>query len=267
MANNYLQFSCSYSFNSTKDTEIFNKLVEEIQFIHDHDRNADNTDALAYLNGATIDSKQYQEIKDSFKIIDSLIDEDSCNEFGFDMKMGYDDNNPYAWVWFCAREYGNVGNLGELMQEFFIRANSDDVFTMTWSETCAKMRQDEFSGGYMTVTKDRLSMMSSDYSSKKKSGRRMVSSFINNPKLSIDINDFSEEETKLWMRYNINNDETVIDDLIALAKRKNNMNLLVAVLRRVDKEALELRSNLKKKRTLIASVGKFLLNHKNDSNQ
>lgn len=261
MANNYLQFSCSYSFNSSKDTEIFNKLVEEIQFIHDHDRNADNMDALAYLNGTDIESKRYQEIKDGFKVIDSLIDEDSCNEFGFDMKTGSDANNPYAWVWFSAWEYGNVGNLGELMQEFFIRANSDDIFTMTWSETCSKLREDEFSGGSMTVTKDKISMMPCEYYAKKKLKRKRLINQVNKPEFSFDPSNLSVEENNLWVRYILNNNDfSVLDELISIAKRKNNSSLLACIFR-MELEKIKRYKDTTRK--LIDSVGDFLLESKN----
>ncbi len=57
-------------------------------------------------------------------------------------------------VIFQAEEYGRPEAIAKLMHEMLkaFRPSGDDVFTFTWSESCGKMRLDEFTGGIAVAT-------------------------------------------------------------------------------------------------------------------
>ena len=53
---------------------------------------------------------------------------------------------------FFAEEYGDPYALAELVQEFLAKFRPNKFFAINYSETCSKMRLEEFSGGAVFVT-------------------------------------------------------------------------------------------------------------------
>ena len=62
------------------------------------------------------------------------------------------DNGEGVCVRFMAEESGDVDALGKLIYRFMVETDSQGTFSLTWSETCSKMRVGEFGGGYMVVS-------------------------------------------------------------------------------------------------------------------
>lgn len=74
--------------------------------------------------------------------------DDDAEHLGFDFDLRADT------FWVYAEESGNLDTLAELLLQFITKFRPDEVFTLTWAETCSKMRIGQFSGGAMVVSKD-----------------------------------------------------------------------------------------------------------------
>lgn len=57
-------------------------------------------------------------------------------------------------LWVYAEEYGNLGTLEALVLEFIQKFRPDYIFTLSFSETCSKMRVGEFGGGAMIISRE-----------------------------------------------------------------------------------------------------------------
>lgn len=66
--------------------------------------------------------------------------------YEFEQKKGYED------LWIYAEEGFMVDNLACLLQAFLKEHRPDEYISFTWSNTCSKMRLDEFSGGGVFIT-------------------------------------------------------------------------------------------------------------------
>lgn len=68
---------------------------------------------------------------------------------GFD----YDLARKSGCLYFISEEYGNLDTLGILVREFLEKFRPNDVFTLTYAETCSRSRVGEFGGGAMVVSR------------------------------------------------------------------------------------------------------------------
>lgn len=68
---------------------------------------------------------------------------------GFDAHIDKKDKA----VYFSAEEYGNVDTLAAMVHELITKFRPDFVFSLTYSETCSKLRLGEFGGGAIVVSK------------------------------------------------------------------------------------------------------------------
>jgi hypothetical protein len=81
----------------------------------------------------------------------------------------YSLNKKERYLHVYAEEYGNLDTLAALMKEFIDRFRPNFVFTVTWADTCSKMRAGEFGGGGMIVSRFGSEWMSAyDWVSKKR---------------------------------------------------------------------------------------------------
>ena len=53
-----------------------------------------------------------------------------------------------------AEEYGNIDTLSALIHEFIQKFRPDFIFSMSWADTCSKMRIGEFGGGAMVISRE-----------------------------------------------------------------------------------------------------------------
>lgn len=79
--------------------------------------------------------------------------DDGSENFGFDYELGEDE------IHFYSEEYGNIHTVQALVSEFISLFRKDYVFTLSWSESCSKMRAGEFGGGGMIVALDETRFM------------------------------------------------------------------------------------------------------------
>lgn len=79
--------------------------------------------------------------------------DDGAENFGFDYELGEDE------IHFYSEEYGNIDTVQALVSEFISLFRKDYVFTLSWSESCSKMRVGEFGGGGMIVSLDETRFM------------------------------------------------------------------------------------------------------------
>jgi hypothetical protein len=70
---------------------------------------------------------------------------------GFSAAFFFNDETRDA-LYVYAEEGGNVNHVGHLVRKYLEKFHPDRVWTLTWAETCDKMRPGEFSGGFMVVT-------------------------------------------------------------------------------------------------------------------
>lgn len=79
--------------------------------------------------------------------------DDSTESFGFEYDLGQSE------IQFYSEEYGNIDTVQALVSEFISLFRKDYVFTLSWSESCSKMRVGEFGGGGMIVSLDETRFM------------------------------------------------------------------------------------------------------------
>jgi hypothetical protein len=79
--------------------------------------------------------------------------DDGSESFGFEYDLGTSEIQLYS------EEYGNIDTVQALVSEFISLFRKDYVFTLSWSESCSKMRVGEFGGGGMIVSLDETRFM------------------------------------------------------------------------------------------------------------
>ena len=73
-----------------------------------------------------------------------------------DVQIEFDDSE----LWFHADESGDIEFTANLIHEMLKHFNREDRLGFTWSQSCSKMRCDEFSGGAVFITKDDVQFIS-----------------------------------------------------------------------------------------------------------
>lgn len=125
MANNYLQFS-----------EMIDGLTdEEIKYFQG---------VCGYEPPLDLEGKPYEGWEPP-----AWYDVDS-EGLGFSAEI--DEGTRELWVY--AEEYGNLGTLEALVLEFIQKFRPDYIFTLSFAETCSKMRVGEFGGGAMIISRE-----------------------------------------------------------------------------------------------------------------
>ena len=79
--------------------------------------------------------------------------DDGSESFGFEYDLGTSEIQLYS------EEYGNIDTVQALVSEFISLFRKDYVFTLSWSDSCSKMRVGEFGGGGMIVSLDETRFM------------------------------------------------------------------------------------------------------------
>lgn len=137
MSNNYQQFSISLVI---KDAELVDAVIEFVDNIGEDDYVTDDGEVVL-----TIPSCFDQHDKDD--LIESI---DQWGGAGTWRK----DNGE---LWAYAEESANLEAVTIILQKLLIadaiEGNYQGGIVITWSNTCSKMRPDEFSGGACYVTK------------------------------------------------------------------------------------------------------------------
>ena len=144
MANNYLQFS-----------EVIKELTEpEEKWLKEQLQETKNaTVDAADDEDSTSGSQSYAFLRDKPEY-----DAADCDSLGFDYDF-HDDDDMVNWghhLWVYAEECGNADNVAWLVQKFLKKFRPKDCWGMTYAVTCSKMRVDEFGGGAVFVTADRV---------------------------------------------------------------------------------------------------------------
>lgn len=87
--------------------------------------------------------------------------EDPTKEHDFQYKFKKDascaDGNVNLWIY--AEECGEPANVADFVQEILAAHRPNDVWCMTWANTCSSARVGEFSGGAVVVTAKNMHFM------------------------------------------------------------------------------------------------------------
>lgn len=67
------------------------------------------------------------------------------------------ETNNILWVY--AEDWGDIEQVAEAIKEYLSFFIKDIAISFTYSESCSKMRVDEFSGGGVVITKNKISYM------------------------------------------------------------------------------------------------------------
>jgi hypothetical protein len=144
MADSYLQFSETLNDLTAEEADWLGHQLESI---------------------AVIDGTEYPEVDEavadretdpSFRGLRFLQGyDDLCDDAdvqGFEIVFQKDGDNSYAWL--SAEEHGDVGRVAHLVQMFLKQFRPDQCWSLTYANTCSKLRVGEFSGGAVFVTAD-----------------------------------------------------------------------------------------------------------------
>jgi len=80
-----------------------------------------------------------------------LTDEDE-HEYWPNFSWSLEDGD----LWIFADENGCVDHVGIFVRRFLARWRPDDVFSLTWADTCSSLRLGAFSGGWLVVSKNEI---------------------------------------------------------------------------------------------------------------
>jgi len=69
-----------------------------------------------------------------------------------DFSYKFENQGHGEYIWFYAEEGGNVEHIADFVQEYLAQFHPDKYWSMSWSDTCDRLRLDEFSGGAVFVT-------------------------------------------------------------------------------------------------------------------
>ncbi len=137
MANNYVQFSESIA-DITEEEQAWIK--EELVSPSDRDPAVypeDEGAADAYMEAW---SKERPNVDDA----------ETWPDFGWSFIE--DDEDASKELWIHADESGDLNHIAVFVQRLLRKFRPNEVFTLTWAETCSSPRIGEFGGGWMVVT-------------------------------------------------------------------------------------------------------------------
>jgi len=128
MANNYQQWSEMLHFNKDGDIKAQKAWVEEVLSC-ELDDDAEGTKKKLESLGVMVPYEDQAEYWPNF--------EWSIQDVG---------------IWVCSPEAGGIDEVCHLVQGFLKLFNPMGSWSLTWAETCSKMRVGEFAGGAVFVT-------------------------------------------------------------------------------------------------------------------
>ena len=79
--------------------------------------------------------------------------EEFSNGFSWSIEANPDGSSS---LWIYAEEHGNLCDVASFVQAFLRRFLPNGVWTMTYSQTCSRLRVGEFSGGAIVVTAEEI---------------------------------------------------------------------------------------------------------------
>ena len=137
MANNYSQWSTELEINSEEEYSWLQEVFSLDPYgMADEDDGLDRDKVISETENKLGFSLIYDDFDEPFPHFDSSLSQNS--------------------LWVYAEEYGNIEILGRIVQSFFRKFRPDGFFSLTWADTCSKMRVDEFGGGAMIVTAEKI---------------------------------------------------------------------------------------------------------------
>lgn len=147
MANNYTEFSAALYLENEAEEEWWKRHLEfdmDHAFTDEHFENGSDDHAEHTVHNAKTDEA---------RLFALLVIENGCDWYEFTYDIKKDDDKKY--VWFHTEEYGSPYQVACLVQAFFeqMRPEGDDVFELSWADTCDSPRVGEFGGGMMVATK------------------------------------------------------------------------------------------------------------------
>jgi len=141
MANNYSQFSTVISDLTQEEKNwivgipCFDDFIGSAESEEDGERLAKEfVEALAEYGIAISTDDEYLDVFPNF-----LGDIDSEGKW-----------------WLYAEEAGNLDHLSRVVQGFINKFRPDFIFTLTWADTCSKLRVNAFGGGWLAVSRDEV---------------------------------------------------------------------------------------------------------------
>ncbi|HEX3654934.1 MAG TPA: hypothetical protein VGG64_15185 [Pirellulales bacterium] len=148
MANNYLEFSEVLDQLTEDERRWLEEQLETVFVFGDHEYTAQ-----------TLPSDLSEEDADwtGLRVLRDFPD-DEGGETDFEFAF-YDDPENGQYLWFCANEGGDPGQVGHLVQKFLRQFRRDQCWSLTYATTCSKPRIGEFSGGALFVTADSVELI------------------------------------------------------------------------------------------------------------
>lgn len=92
------------------------------------------------------EAAQKRYLEEWHKLFPDVDDHDGWPSFN----SALEDNETCWWIY--AEESCNLDHVVAMVQAFFWKFRPREVFSLTYAETCSRMRVDEFSGGWLVVT-------------------------------------------------------------------------------------------------------------------
>ena len=136
MANNYVQFSTAIEELTEEESAWLADLLITLRCAEDFDLLSDE--------GTADYEDRYHYVVTAFRIL--------AYEDLFSVDTELKKEKGYLWIY--SEESGNVDQAVLLIQEFLKEFRPADVHFLSWSETCSKMRINEFGGGTVLITAD-----------------------------------------------------------------------------------------------------------------
>lgn len=146
MANNYTQFSESYSVT-----------LEQIEFVKKFLATCTRVSEL-------IDEVENIEEEEEAKYLMSVFDCDSigldyylCNDVNIEFeipKLNIVTDKPSMWVY--SEESGIPDFVACMLKAMLKETNDNSVLSLTWASVCSKPRLSEFGGGWFAVSREEI---------------------------------------------------------------------------------------------------------------
>lgn len=64
------------------------------------------------------------------------------------------DDTPHLWVY--SEEGGNIDHLCVFLQAYLKKFSPEEVFRLSWADTCSRLRVGEFGGGFAVISADEI---------------------------------------------------------------------------------------------------------------
>lgn len=146
MATYYRQFSETLASLTPEEEAWLRQQLEPIVVIGGTEYKKSD-DALK--NSDTEPSYQGLRFLRDYEGLDPEYRDELAHDQGFEVEFNVDDTDE---TWFFAEEQGDPDRLAHLIQKFLKRFRPDQCWSLTYSNSCNKLREGAFSGGAVFVT-------------------------------------------------------------------------------------------------------------------